>query len=1128
MRKINTLICMLLMLIVGNVQAQRGWELQSENATEIIADDAHYYALHRGFTAKHIIDGFLNSGTTKISANFDDSCIYRFVEVGEKETTEEVFKVYVLQNVKNNQYVCTSSTKYTPSISEAFRFTARKAIEIQKTEKKDWNIYSHAVLAPGCAGAEAAGTWIFCNPEKFQFLSFEQNHNPGFNTGYMECTNWFVFEVKPKELTPFEKFTTLYDQYISSNPLTTERYPVGTNPGCISQELYDKIAAVYKETEEATSHPDMDQATCEKYSNMILSMVDEYNKGLIKTVEGKYYLIQNCHMGFAMDNGKPYCDGNKEYPASWNVENANYIWLADSTSEEGGIFYKSITTNRYLGRKVMNSEPSAAYTIKSLHFGKFSFHDGKEFVSSSKANDANKGFFKAGSPDYTEGQWRFMEVKKNVVDSLADFIVQDQMNKHLASLVNRANNNINSLKYECSITYDGQYVPAARGLVGKFTKCNSTESREGSKEENAFDGNVNTFYHTKWSNSAPSDDWAWVELDLGAEFQEIVLKMTKRAPGSNVAPIKVAFFAPAAGEEEAAIWTDKVYEDKVVYGYPTQYADSLADSTTCISTIKFTRPVRHIRMTATMTPSNKIWGYGPTWAIGEMRVYDPATCVENQKAKLIPAEIMAALNNAIAKAQAELDNQKATQETYDELEAALDAMWEAYPDPSGLADHLANAEERIAYADETLAEMGYYRPGAKQNLQKAIDAIKNEMNSKVLTLDDIARLEGSLETAVKAFNSMLITPEPGVYRIQTASTDTNGNPDNQFGAYVSAVHADVNGDIFWRYKEDAKIDSRWNTLWKIEKNADGKFAFKNLVSGLYIENPYDGLDEEAKKEIGVTTHVHWSDTATYFSLEASPEAGKFLFTLDNNRFMNAAVYGHMAIWLNRGEPHSRYVFEKVDFGSMQSDFTVDCDENAIQIISMPIDLNFATAMSAPAYKVLGVKDNAIQIKEYGETENIPASTPFILITEKDETDFVTEPTAKSSEEWLNTVHNRKPVALNGLVSAPQAFDIEAGFGILFSNTVIVTAGGERVKAASGFFNKDLPATTEVGDLSIPLKGTIIGEGTAIENVVINNKVANDVYTISGVKVRQNVKGAAATAGLPKGIYIVGGKKVIVK
>ena len=1129
MRKINAIICMLLVFALSNVHAQSRWEYASDNATEIFADDNHYYALRRGFTKKPLVEGFLNSNSNKITANFDNSCVYKFIEVGTKESAGITHKVYVLQNISNKMYICTNGTKYTASVAEAFRFTARKAKLIDAADKTDWEIYSQSVLSDGCAGAEPAGTWVFCNPDRFQFLSFEQNKNPGFNSNYIECTNWFVLEAKPMELTPFEKFLAVYEEHISTHPLSEEFFPIGTDPGCISAELYNKMSDVYAKANEATRHQDMTKEQCEEHINMILSMVDEYNKNLIQVEEGKYYVIKNELMGFTKDNGKPNCDGTNIIPDPWTVDDAKYIWLADSTSAEGGIFFKNIITERYLGKQAINYKPQAAYTTKSLYQGLFGFFDGNSFVISIKRNGEDKGNYAHGGNDVPEGQWRFIEVKKNIMDSLQSFILQEQMNSRLKALIRQANNNISGLQYENGITYDGKYVPSSKGLVKAFEACNSVDTREGSKEENAFDGNISTFFHTLWNSKAPTDDWAWVQVDLGTELQEIVLKMTKRAPHGNASATKIGVFAAQNDNLTDHIWTEKLSEDTIIYSYETMYADTLADSCTFIGTIKFSRPARHIRLTALNTVNNKIWGFGPTWSVAEMRFYNPAECVENPKAKLIPAAVMNNLKEWIAKAETEIGNGLATQETYDALSTALDEMWAAYPDPSELMNQITIAEERMNTADETYNGLGFYRPGAKQKLQTAIDAIKKDMENKVLTLEDIARLEADLDKALKEFNSMLIAPEPGIYTIMTASLDkVTGEPDAQYGAFISSTHADYKGDIYWKYKDDKDINSRWNTLWSVEKNEDGKFAFKNLVSGLYIENPYEGLSDEEKKEIGVTTHIHLRDTPTYFDLQASPEAGKFIFELDKGRYMNASGVGHMAIWSNRDEQHSRYQFQKVDINSMTDEFKIDCEANKYQIFALPIAISFVTTNNGTAYKVLGVKDNAIQLAAYGEEETINAGVPFIIKTVADENSFIAIPLCAGEEEWINGERVRSAQVQNGMVSAPTSFTLEPGFGILFSNTVMPTIGGENVQAGTGFFNNSIPTTTENGDLSIELKGDITGEGTAVENVVVEKNVAHDVYTVTGVKVRHNVHGAAATEGLPQGIYIVGGKKVYVK
>ncbi len=59
---------------------------------------------------------------------------------------------------------------------------------------------------------------------------------------------------------------------------------------------------------------------------------------------------------------------------------------------------------------------------------------------------------------------------------------------------------------------------------------------------------------------------------------------------------------------------------------------------------------------------------------------------------------------------------------------------------------------------------------------------------------------------------------------------------------------------------------------------------------------------------------------------------------------------------------------------------------------------------------------------------------------------------------------------------------------------------------------------------------LISSTTAIRNLTImpETSATVDVYSLTGAKVRANVNAADATSGLRRGVYIVGGKKVIVK
>ena len=57
---------------------------------------------------------------------------------------------------------------------------------------------------------------------------------------------------------------------------------------------------------------------------------------------------------------------------------------------------------------------------------------------------------------------------------------------------------------------------------------------------------------------------------------------------------------------------------------------------------------------------------------------------------------------------------------------------------------------------------------------------------------------------------------------------------------------------------------------------------------------------------------------------------------------------------------------------------------------------------------------------------------------------------------------------------------------------------------------------------------LVGDATSIRQTLSDGTLPVDVYSLQGVQLRKNVARDAALEGLPAGIYIVGGKKVVKK
>lgn len=117
---------------------------------------------------------------------------------------------------------------------------------------------------------------------------------------------------------------------------------------------------------------------------------------------------------------------------------------------------------------------------------------------------------------------------------------------------------------------------------------------------------------------------------------------------------------------------------------------------------------------------------------------------------------------------------------------------------------------------------------------------------------------------------------------------------------------------------------------------------------------------------------------------------------------------------------------------------------------------------------------------------------------------------------------------NGLVGSLSGQDVAQGKHILTNNTVKECGTGCTIGANRAYF--DIDAMSEFGGaLGVNQRMiTFDDTETGINEVGVSSQNIVDVYTISGVKVRSQVDASHATEALPQGIYVVNGKKVVVR
>lgn len=176
----------------------------------------------------------------------------------------------------------------------------------------------------------------------------------------------------------------------------------------------------------------------------------------------------------------------------------------------------------------------------------------------------------------------------------------------------------------------------------------------------------------------------------------------------------------------------------------------------------------------------------------------------------------------------------------------------------------------------------------------------------------------------------------------------------------------------------------------------------------------------------------------------------------------------------------------------------------------------ADKVNGTVYELTGVNDGVLDFTSV--TGELEANHPYLVVSTGSE---LLNNEGLSGEVLATDNLTNEVIGGVAMVGAYEATKVksegnESWYGY--------NANGQFVKANTGTINPFRTAIKSTGSQSsfaLKLDGTVTGI-VNLENP--NAKV--DVYTISGVCVRKNVPAASALNGLSRGVYIVGGQKVV--
>lgn len=1123
--------------------------------------------------------GFMN-GKNVLCEILTDSCIYEFEAVG---TQVDGHDLYRLKQVASGLYVKDANGmdedafEYTSKVGEAFEMTVLPFNDVTNDDvrcdrttatdqKQDLSVKGFVL----CRGEMA--------PEPFEdapndgYVYIGAVHSP-FISPYTDTNVWNIYTIEnTKGLEKLENYVNMY----FPGSMETD-YPAGNAPGYYRSEVVDEVAVLVDKANDALNGvTTLSDEEIEKLCADLKAGYEKLQESRIALAEG-YFFIRNVANRYLYDGAQgdkhfvyTNAAGTYTIPEALTPDDVKLIWKVAPAEGEN----KYVITNMYSDLVISGNEADCSGTDNGKGF--LLEEEGNITVSPNGENDAPSFLFitsattKNGMKQF-HGKFnnnpvmawnanasenncmKFIPVSEADVMAVLEQAKQQARNEKLSAVYSQALSSVlegTSYKWEGEKNADfmvqGALVSPA-GEENSHVFSAHKEESEGTYEA-LLDGDLTTYFHTNWHSAfTPSmTNFHDVSFELDEAASGIITaKIAKRLTGNDY-PTKFAIFGTNEVDKanpDAADWT---LEGVATISWDTPLSvegeANPREKYVGYATFKLSQEYKYVRFGAIGTIYNESdprtnRGY---FAISEMNLWKGGVYDEvNSTISVVSKETMDALNAALDKAKAELATGTATEETIAELNAAYAKFVEEFPVPA-LITEAANAAEAVANnaTNNGLVgeQLGQYPQAAHDALVAAIQAAR-DYDTKGKTAAEINAQVAAVEAAVAAFYTTINLPEAGKYYVWRGTGDNfrggaEANGWNSLNALVYSPSNALNTNLAFTRPEGAaegldvtelndtvSATENLKYAWFVEKAEAGKMVIRNVGTGMYVA-ANDGAVAQSKEP---------------FEIEVLPaKAGSFVLVVKDGGHFNAYAGGQVGVWNSATDKNAFWTFEEVaeDQFSSTTTYYWPATPGKYEIITLPVSVDWI--MDGTAYGVAGVtEDNQLALVELDE---VPAGTPFIHLANE----TFNEPKYGAAFNLVfggdgealphNIEYVTEPVVTECLTGTLCEVDtVPAGYAY-FNNGNVAATKNTVIGANSGFLGvigQAMPvADAAMADVMIDLGKVVIDEINEA-NVVVLPAISN-VYSINGQLVRKNVKTVNALKGLPAGIYVVGGKKFIVK
>lgn len=993
-----------------------------------------------------------------------------------------------------------------------------------------------------------------------------------FYSRYVDTNVHQIYTVNEKK--GLDKIVAYAMAYFPGSPESA--FPPGVDPGYYPVDLVTEAQTIYNNVgtwRESGLPADLfpDEAAVNAYCARIVELAELLAKSIIK-VETGYYFIRDSRE--TPRYWRPVVQDNKQLlgwsaytvPEVLDVESARHIWKVTkssvknaTTGENDDVYtFQSYFTNEFASatttsgdRFTMAAEPDN-FTIDkeaalAAQTGSFVIYPyGK---SGQKMNTYNNGAIGIWAWTDAGNCFRFQTVDESAVAGLEETIRQAALNEKLQTLLTDAQ----TLKRKND------------GSIGMVTNVSQLSGNENDPSEgqlaNLIDGNSTSFYHSSWRDAQKDGVLAYVQADLGIAVSKINLDYTRRwrrvnPIGDNPLTAIVSGTNTPDDEESWQYLADITFDyvDEVRYAnQSTQGTDTLVAESRGVTPVDFNGNYRYIRLSVTsvVQPGGANTSTSdPFWCLAELYFKSDAT----PNYSMLDEELRNRFEALMAQAATELEAGAAKQETIDALTAAYNAVLASIPDPIRIANAVAEAKALRAKA-QAGTEPGYFPYDAIAKFDAAI-ATANDAVKAGITLAEIESVIAALDAATVEFNGALILPAVGShYVIRSASTKKAWTNDHWNSAraplasvsnaasaalkftYLNGSHVTEEGAELTPIAElvdSADVYNDMRNIWLVEEAGEGKIVLRNVGTGMYLS---EGQTENSS---GQAYQSAEKSSVTYYL--AGP--GKFVFVAGlvsgNETYFNCNSAGSVVTWNAKDDENGFWSFEAVDPVSVDAPYYyLSLAPGRMHIVTLPVDVIGGSCVYGDYVLVGQSADNKLVLTpgaNINEDGIIPAGMPFIVTVPADapngtqnvQMEYILEDGETYMDGTVKYVF--EPVKVAGLQGTLCETAV-AGVGCAVLNASGIQAiktGNVTVGVNSGYFDgtQTLDVVAGDGDITLDIPENFVLN--SINDAIVLKGENNNVYSVSGVLVRKNVKGDAAVKGLPAGLYIVNGEKVVVK